>query len=341
MPLIPSDHAAPFYLFNGHLQTIIPSLRRVKGVHYQRERIRTSDGDFLDLDWSLTESRTESLPKSQTELPTESTAGQPTDRLAILSHGLEGDSRRPYVLGMVRELNARGWDALAWNYRGCSGEPNQELRFYHSGATDDLEAVVHHALATGRYRQLALIGFSLGGNLTLKYLGEQGTALPSEIHRAVVFSVPLDLRSCAVKLGTRGNLLYHHRFLRSLRRKVRTKAARMPEQLNLDYRLVKTLRDFDNHYTAPLHGFRDADEYYQRCSAKGFLASITIPTLIVNAKNDPILAAECYPVETVRNLPRVFLEIPEKGGHCGFFAKTLHGTYWSEARALRFLEENN
>ncbi|MBC7921287.1 MAG: alpha/beta hydrolase, partial [Ferruginibacter sp.] len=183
-------------------------------------------------------------------------------------------------------------------------------------------------------------GFSLGGNLTLKYLGEQGAALPPEIRKAVVFSVPLDLQSCSAKLSTRGNLLYHHRFLRSLRRKVRTKAARMPERLSLDaYRRVKTLRDFDDHYTAPLHGFRDADEYYRRCSAKGFLADIAVPTLIVNAKNDPILAEACYPVEEVRNLPRVFLEIPEKGGHCGFFAKTLHGTYWSEERALRFLEE--
>lgn len=328
MPLIPhSDHTAPFYLFNGHLQTIVPSvLRKVKGVNYQRERILTSDGDFLDLDWSRVESRMESRSVGE------------FNRLAILSHGLEGDSYRPYILGMVRELNAQGWDALAWNFRGCSGETNQVLRFYHSGATEDLEAVVQHALKTGKYTTIALIGFSLGGNLTLKYLGEKGKDLPPEIKRSVVFSVPLDLQACSTKLGLPGNTIYNQRFLRSLRRKVATKAALMPDRLSLDaYQKVRTVEDFDEYYTAPLHGYQGAKDYYQRCSAKHFLATIAIPTLIVNAKNDPFLSEECYQEALVRDLPHVFLEVPDKGGHCGFFSNSLHGTYWSEERALQFL----
>jgi predicted alpha/beta-fold hydrolase len=332
MPLIRhSNHSSPFYLFNAHLQTIIPSLlRKVKGVNYRRERIHTPDGDFLDLDWSLMKS-----------LAKPSTAVQPptgNKQLAILSHGLEGDSSRPYILGMVRELNAHGWDALAWNYRGCSGETNQQLRFYHSGATDDLDLIIKHALQAGQYTSLALIGFSLGGNLTLKYLGEKGKNLAPQIKRAVVFSVPLDLQACSTKLSEPGNVIYHRRFLKSLRQKVATKALHMPERLSLEaYRNVKTLQDFDEYYTAPLHGFRGAVDYYHRCSAKNFLSTIVIPTLIVNAQNDPFLPAECFAEDLVKDLPQVFLEIPEKGGHCGFFSNTLHGTYWSEERALKFI----
>jgi predicted alpha/beta-fold hydrolase len=324
MPLIPhSDHSAPFYLFNGHLQTIIPSvLRQVKGVNYRRERIRTDDGDFLDLDWS--------------------SSAQPSRLLAILSHGLEGDSQRPYILGMVRELNAQGWHALAWNFRGCSGEPNRQLRFYHSGATEDLAHVVAWARQTGLYDSLALIGFSLGGNLTLKYLGESGRNLPVEIKRAVVFSVPLDLQACARKIALRSNFIYSRRFLKSLRKKVETKSLLMPDRLSMDrYRKVQSIEDFDEYYTAPLHGFAGATDYYQQCSSKYFLAHIPIPTLIVNAKNDPFLTPECYAEDLVKDLAHVFLEIPQKGGHCGFFSNTLHGTYWSEKRALQFLSESN
>ncbi|MES2731758.1 MAG: alpha/beta fold hydrolase [Bacteroidota bacterium] len=326
MPLVTSStHTPPFYLFNAHLQTIIPSLlRKVKGVNYRRERIQTPDGDFLDLDWSSTKS----LANTDKRSP----------KLAILSHGLEGDSSRPYILGMVRELNAQGWDALAWNFRGCSGETNHQLRFYHSGATDDLGLLVTHALQSGQYTSIALIGFSLGGNLTLKYLGEKAKTLPHEIKRAVVFSVPLDLQACSTKLSEPGNVIYHRRFLKSLRQKIAIKVVNMPERLSLEaYQHVKTLQDFDEYYTAPLHGFLGAVDYYHRCSAKNFLSTIAIPTLIVNAQNDPFLPAECYAEDLVKDLPEVFLEIPEKGGHCGFFSKTLHGTYWSEERALQFI----
>jgi predicted alpha/beta-fold hydrolase len=318
MPVIPqSAYKPPFYLFNAHLQTIIPSLlRKVEGVEYKRERIDTTDGDFLDLDWSCKGNK----------------------RIAILSHGLEGDSNRPYIKGMVRELNVNGWDALAWNFRGCGGEINRNLRFYHSGATEDLEAVIVHALQTQQYNEIVLIGFSLGGNLTLKYLGEREKNVYPQIQKAVVFSVPCDLQTGSLKMADLSNKIYMTRFLRHLRKKVQAKSLLMPDKINdKDYHLLKTFKDFDDRYTAPLHGFKDAIDYWTKCSSKNYLQTIAIPTLIVNAKNDPFLSPECFPHHQVKDLPNVFLEIPEEGGHCGFYATDLHGRYWSEERALEFI----
>ena len=170
MPIVPSSYRAPFGFGNGHIQTIYAHFRQVRGVSYKRERIQTPDGDFLDLDWSAKGAR----------------------RLAILSHGLEGSTERHYVLGMIRALNRRGWDALAWNYRGCSGEPNRLLRWYHSGDTGDLRAVIEHA-AGHNYEEIAIIGFSLGGNVTLKYLGERAGSTHPLVKKGVAFSVPCDL----------------------------------------------------------------------------------------------------------------------------------------------------
>ena len=201
MPVVAnSTYVPPPLLSNGHLQTILPTLfRRVRGVVYQRERISTPDDDFLDLDW----------------------AASGCKRIAVIAHGLEGDSRQAYVLGMVRALVRSGWDAVVWNARGCSGEPNRVLRFTHSGATEDLEAVLAHVLATRDYPVVALMGFSLGGNLTLKYLGERGRELNPRIKKAVAFSVPCDLQSGSGKLAAPINQVYMRRFLLSLRGKVR------------------------------------------------------------------------------------------------------------------------
>lgn len=317
MPLIEhSTYRPPPGLSNGHLQTIWTQFRKVRGVVYRRERITTPDDDFLDLDW----------------------AEIGVKRLAILSHGLEGSTQRPYVLGMVRALQRRGWDALAWNYRGCSGETNRKLRSYHSGETGDLHTVVQHALSRSRHTELALIGFSLGGNITLKYLGEQGTALHPLISRAVTFSVPCDLESGALKLAKPAARLYMLRFLRSLRQKVREKKRMFPGQIDdagLD--AIRTFHEFDNAYTAPIHGFKDAHDYFTRSSSRQFLPAIRIPALLVNAKNDPFLAEPSYPYEEARASAHVFFEAPETGGHTGFIAFTPRGEYWSETRALEFL----
>jgi len=320
MPLVAqSQHQPPFYLFNGHLQTIVPSLwRTVPGVAYQRERIELPDGDFLNLDWSR-------LPPLR-----------PTSALAIVSHGLEGDSSRPYILGMVRALNGAGFDALAWNYRSCGGEMNRLLRSYHLGDTDDLDVVLRHALATGRYQRIFLVGFSAGGNVTLKYLGEDAARVPAEVQRAAVFSVPTDLQASSVHISRPQNQVYLRRFLKSLREKVRAKAKLLPGQVDLTG--IEELRDFqgfDSRYTAPMHGFDSADAYYQYASSGRYLAGIRIPTLLVNAQNDPFLPASCFPREVAASSPFVFLETPPDGGHVGFAES--NGEYYSERRAVEFL----
>jgi uncharacterized protein len=319
MPLIPwSTYKAPLLFRNRDLQTIFPSLfRRVKGVSYRRQRINTPDGDFLDLDWSEIGAR----------------------RLAIVSHGLEGNSERSYVLGMTRAFNRRGWDALAWNMRGCSGEPNRLLRSYHSGATEDLEAVIAHVQENSRrYRAVALIGFSLGGNVTLKYLGERGEAVSPLIVGAVTFSVPCDLAAGAREMAKGRNRIYMSRFILLLHEKIRAKMALMPGKISDDgYDQVKTFYDFDDRYTAPLHGFKDAEEYYRRSSSKQFLPAVTVPTLVVNAKDDPFLGSECYPVTEASGHPKVHLEMPSWGGHVGFVSFNEESEYWSETRAASFL----
>lgn len=316
-------YQAPWYLPNGHLQTIIPSLfRRVAGLRYQRERINTPDGDFLDLDWI-----------SNSDTP----AQQNTDMLIIISHGLEGDSSRSYVKGLAKAFLNQGCHALAWNYRSCSGEPNKLPHFYHSGATQDLGQVVEHVqLHHPQYTRIILAGFSLGGNLTLKYLGEQGEQPPAPIWKAAVFSVPLDLAASSRKIGLRENRIYERRFLKRLRQKVQRKALLQPNVLDLKpLETIRTLWEFDNRYTAPLHGFIDAADYYSRCSAINFLDNIRIPTLIVNAQNDPFLSKECYPEEALKNHPFVHFDAPREGGHVGF--AQADGSFYSEKKAVDFI----
>lgn len=328
MPLIAlSDYRPPTHLWNGHLQTIIPALFRKVSASYTRERIETPDDDFLDLDWSYGNRQGfENLTGLRT--------------LIILSHGLEGDSRRQYLAGMVRHLTSNGLDCLAWHYRSCSGEMNRQARFYHLGETGDLQFVINYALQKG-YRHINLMGFSAGGNVTLKYLGEQGAAIHPAIEKAVVFSVPLHLTSASVRLEAWDSQIYNKRFNRTLKRKVFQKAAIMPGVIHTEgLQKVRTLREFDNLFTARLHGFRDAEDYYQQSSALQYLDKIAIPTLIVNAKNDPFLSRECFPEELGRQLAQVWMEFPTQGGHCGFPpAGRGKAVYWSEERALRFLEE--
>lgn len=311
-----SSYKSPAWLYNGHLQTIIPSIfRKVENVPYKRERIKTIDKDFLDIDWLLADS----------------------SNLVIISHGLEGDSQRAYIKGMARAFHLTGWDVLAWNFRGCSGEMNKLLRFYHSGDTHDLEFVINYALAKKKYHKIFLIGFSLGGNITLKFLGEKGENLQKEIIGAATFSVPLDLHTSCIKISKKSNFIYSKRFLRHLKRKVSAKSKKMPDLLTTEhFNKIKTLTDFDDLYTAPIHGFKDAVTYYKDSSALPLLNSIAVPTLIVNAKNDPFLSSECYPENFIEGEEYVLLEVPLEGGHCGFPEYNKEGLFWSEKRALAF-----
>jgi hypothetical protein len=341
MPLIaPSSYEPPARLWNGHLQTIIPSLFRKVPVSYVRERIETPDDDFLDLDWSFFNDEllmmNDEIPERHSSFIINNSSLKP---LVILSHGLEGSSTSQYLAGMVRHLTQNGLDCLAWHYRSCSGELNRQQRFYHIGETGDLHFVIQHALAKG-YQTIYLMGFSAGGNVTLKYLGEQGTSINPAIKKAVVFSVPLDLMGSARRLEQWDSLVYNHRFNRTLKRKVMQKAAVMPGVFpTAAVSKARSIREFDNLFTAPMNGFRDVTDYYTRSSSLQFIPTITVPTLIVNAKNDPFLSPECFPETLARELPNVWMEFPEQGGHCGFPAKTgsIQGTSWSEKRALEFL----
>lgn len=319
MPIIEnSSYRAPWCLPGGHLQTIYPALfRRVPSVVSQTERLELADGDFIDLEWSI--------------------QGRP--RLAILSHGLEADSQTEYIQGMAAALIHRGWDVLAWNFRGCSQEPNRLLRMYHSGATEDLHAVVSHALAKHAAPAIDLIGFSLGGNLTLKYLGERAADLSPRLHRAVAFSVPCDLACASRQLALRSNWLYMERFMRAMRAKIREKQRRFPDQLDLTgLQRIRTFEQFDDRFTAPIHGFRDAADYWARNSSRPFLPAIRVPTLLVNAQNDPFLGPDCYPREEAENSEFFHFKAPASGGHVGFPNCRNGGESWAETRAAQFLQ---
>jgi uncharacterized protein len=314
MPVVSSLFYPPLHLRNGHLQTILPTLlRRRFLVTLRRERLELPDGDFVDLDWA--------------------TSGK--ERLAILSHGLEGSSSDDCVRGMATRFQRTGWDVLAWNFRGCGLEPNRLVRSYHSGETGDLGAVI--ALAAERYPRIALIGFSLGGNVTLKYLGEGGC------HPAVIagvgISVPIDLAASANAIDRRwSNRIYLRRFLSRLLPKIKAKAVRFPTGLDTSKsHQIRTLREFDNLYTAPVHGFRDAEDYWAKSSARQYLQGIRVPALLLNARDDPFLTSESFPYLEAEKNPDFFLEAPKWGGHVGFIDSASNFRRWHESRCVEFL----
>lgn len=317
MPIISSNYRKPpFYLVNGHLETIVPSLlRKVKGVHYQREKIETPDQDFLNLDWSQVGS----------------------DRLLIISHGLEGDSRRHYAMGLVKLFNLRGIDVVVWNNRSCGGEINLRPILYHHGASYDLKTVVDHVVGNHKYRELFLAGISMGGAQTLKYLGENPGSLPWQITRAAVYSTPCNLPASAATLKLKSNQFYKNRFLGKLKNKIRAKALQFPELIDLELlNRVDSFDDFDTHFTAKLHGFKDAHDFYQSVSPDNWISQISIPTLIINALNDPLLGPECYPRQLAEKKAELFLEMPHRGGHTGFLIPKNEFLY-VEYRLLEFL----
>ena len=319
MPLVSSRYKAPLFLRNGHLATIIPSMfRRVDGVHYTRERIDTPDDDFLDLDWLRSGSKS----------------------LVVISHGLEGSSKRPYVLGMAKYFHQQNWDVLAWNCRSCGGEINRQGRFYHHGETSDLKGVVEHALNTGRYNSVWLVGFSMGGSMTLKYFGENNEQLPKEVRGGVAISVPVDLASSVERFGKSSMAFYRRRFLRKLEDKVRQKAALYPGVIEYkDFSNIKYFPDFDNAYTAPLHGFSDANDFYQKASALNFIPGTCRPVLLINAWNDPFLPKSCFPLGLAKGNRLFHFEAVGRGGHVGF---TLTGSEFNymEKRAFDFVQQH-
>lgn len=317
MPVVASAYVGPpRFQYNAHLQTIIPSLtRRIPGVTYQRERLTLSDDDFVDLDW---------LRK-----PT-------NNRLVVLTHGLEGDSHRHYILGTARLFHEHHFDVLAWNCRSCSGEMNRAFRLYNHGEIGDINEVVTHALVQKTYDEIVLIGYSMGGNISLKYASVQGTKLPAAIRCVVAISAPVDLKASASLLDLPGNRFYRNRFMKKLLVKITQKATLFPGRLDMA-RLgqVRIWKDFDDWFSAPVNSYRDADDFYEQASAINFMPGLTIPTLLLNAANDPLLSPECSPVWLAEQLPNFFLETPRLGGHVGFMMPRSLFSY-AERRALDF-----
>jgi hypothetical protein len=317
MPLVNSPYNPRFFFRSGQFSTVYSGIfRTVNGIEQHRERIILKDDDFLDLDWSYS-------PKK-------------THKLIIVLHGLEGNAQRPYMLATAKIFNKNNFDAVCVNYRGCSGVPNLKYGSYHSGATEDLEQIIQQIINKNRYSDIFLKGFSLGGNVTLKYLGE-GRDIPTQIKAAVAVSVPCHLYGSCLELHTFKNILYADMFKKHLIAKLRVKQKQFPEIISTDeINSIKTLKDFDDVYTSKAHGFSDALDYYEKSSSLQFLPNIKVPSLIINALDDSFLSPECFPVKEAKQNDNLFLEMPKYGGHVGFFDK--NNVYYNERRALEFMQ---
>ncbi|MFK7947435.1 MAG: YheT family hydrolase [Saprospiraceae bacterium] len=319
MPLIQnSTYRVPNFIFkNCHINTIYPSqIRKVEGIDYKRERITTPDDDFIDLDWLHADN----------------------EKVVIVCHGLEGGSDRQYVKGMAKYFHQKKWSICAYNYRGCSGEPNRQIKAYHSGATDDLELVIQHILDK-KYKTIILVGFSLGGNLVLKYTGENGQNIYSAIKKTIALSVPCHLESSSEVIQQPKNWIYMKRFAVKLRKKVIAKKDLLIKQ-GFDYEgllKAKKFEVFDELFTSKAHGFDSRIDYYTKCSAVQFLPNVTIPTLLINAKDDPFLSQECFPIDIAKKHDLFHLEMPDYGGHVGFMTFNKENVLWSEKRTFEFV----
>ena len=305
-----------WWLPGPHLQTLFPSLfRRRQPPPLTRERLELPDGDFLDLEW------------------TDRTAGN----VVLILHGLEGSLESHYTGGMLAALAQQGYNACLMYLRGCSGEPNRLPYSYHSGKTEDLDFVVRTIQEHLPGKPLAIIGFSLGGNILLKWLGEQGKS--ARVSTAVAISVPFDLNQTALRLEHGLSRIYQHHLVKKLhgsaRKKSRSHALPWPAE-RLDE--LRTFRRFDNEITAPLNGFRDVDDYYNRASSKQYLKSIEVPTLLIQARDDPFLPAPALPQDDDLS-PAVTLELSRRGGHVGFVSgnNPMRPQYWLEQRVIRHL----
>jgi len=314
MPQIPTTFpGSPRYQINGHWQTIWPSLfRKEPEVTYTRERMDTPDGDFLDMDWVHSKGAAS---------------------LVVLSHGLEGSTDRKYIRGMARAFAQKEWDVLAWNCRSCSGELNRTSKLYHHGDTRDIGLVVDYALRQKAYERVFLIGFSMGGAMTLKYLGTKGSDVDPAIKGGIGFSVPCDLKAGAEALEARSNGFYKRRFFRKLKAKLLAKEAQFPGLIDpAKFDEVRTWRDFDTWFSAPVAGYETVDDFYYHSSCRHFIANSQVPLLVVNAINDPILLPACTPHDLAREHPHIYVEETLQGGHVGFQSKK--GGWWMEERAL-------
>lgn len=321
---VPSDSPPqPFRPASGaggpHAQTLLGKLLRpTPAFATLREVWETPDGDVVTVDLE----------------PGVLDSQRP---LVLVLHGLEGSSRRSYVRLLMEALRERGIASVALNFRGCGGAPNRLARAYHSGDSEELAWVAERLRTRFAGRPLGAAGFSLGGNVLAKYLGEVGTA--SVFRGAAVASVPFDLDEAERWIDRSGiRRIYRRYFLRSLKEKVEAKRHLLEPQVVARVRAARTLRAFDDALTAPLHGFRDATDYYRRASSGPLLAGIAIPTLVLHAADDPFLPAAGLPLPALRANPAVDLRLPAQGGHLGFLAGSLRRPlWWAETNMAIFL----
>jgi predicted alpha/beta-fold hydrolase len=324
-------------------------LRRKLPLPLVRERWELPDGDFVDADvLDPAGQPAQAADPPQAPQPPRSPRGgtQTLSRtqarpVLIVLHGLEGSSDAAYIRGLLAQARARGFRSYALNFRSCSGEPNRLPRSYHSGETRDLDEAVRRVRAANPGAPLVFCGFSLGGNVLVKWLGEEGDRLPPEVRAAAAISTPFDLALCARALDGPGlmSFVYRARFLRTLKRKALAKARRFPDALDASrVPALRTLLAFDDLVTAPLHGFRDARDYYARSSSAAFLEHVRVPLLLLSAEDDPFIPTSALPTEAARRNPLIKLEVLREGGHVGFVTGSpLRPRYYAEERAMSFL----
>lgn len=307
-----------WWLPNGHFQTLWPALFRqpVNAIELNRERLELPDGDFLDLDW----------------------IGKGKGPIVLLLHGLEGSIDSHYAKGMLRTIEREGWRGVFMSFRGCSGEVNRLARAYHSGDTGDLSLVINLLRAREPETKLAAIGFSLGGNVLLKWLGETGENNPLTVAAAV--SVPFELAKSITRISSGFSRVYQKHLLNCLQKKFNSKVEANSTVMKTfsDLPNIKSIYEFDDKITAPLHGFLSADDYYEKCSSRQFLHSIRTPTLLIQSRDDPFMPKDLMP-ERYELSPMITLELTEKGGHVGFVTGRVpwRAEYWLEQRIPDYL----
>ena len=314
MPQIKSRYKPSLPFKSGFISTVYSGLIRYIKYPQKRERIKLSDGDFLDLDWSY--------------------ASGASNSLVIILHGMEGHGQRPYVSGIARHLNTQHMDAICVNFRGCSGQINTQFFSFHSGQTEDLKDVITHVISNHNYDSIFLNGISLGGNIVLKYLGETSD-VPKQIKAGMAVSVPVDLAGSSKALHSFKNCLFHIYFMIALKLKLKQKHRQFPTKISrLSLWRIWTLRSLDEIYTSRANGFKDAAHYYNKSNSLQYLPAITTPVLILNALNDTFLTETCYPKAIAEDNPFIYLETPKYGGHVGFILPG--GVYYNEFRAAEF-----
>lgn len=355
-----ADCPSPVWLPGGHAQTIYSAyIARHHHITFVRQRINTPDGDFLDLDWTgpgLFADKLASGAMAPYDAQLHSTAARrwmqeddwarlpqsPETQALVLFHGLEGSSQSHYAQSIAQYFRARGWVVIVAHFRSCSGFPNRMARTYYSGDSEEISFILGSVRERLPKASWHTVGVSLGGNALLKHIGEQAEQA-HWLTAAAAISVPMDLVSCGQRLSDSfiGKRVYCPHFLKTMKNKIFEKSKRFPGMIDtLRLGQAKTLRDFDDVYTAPMHGYKNALDYWTQASSKPLLSQIAIPTLILNAKNDPFVPMESLPLPQDCSA-QVLLHQPEQGGHVGFTTGAFPGTiHWLPTRLARFFETN-